>query len=88
MLLFFMKLLIRFGRNAVELGYLPSKIQAYLHRQKIRRVYMPIFITSKLSIRFNWEASGRARDSWSGGRRFNPRCGCPLPTDWVGVNIM
>ena len=31
---------------------------------------------------------GRARDSWSGGRGFDPRCGRPLPTGWVGVSIM
>ena len=31
---------------------------------------------------------GRARDSWSGGPGFDPRCGRPLPTDWVGVSIM
>ena len=30
----------------------------------------------------------RARDSWCGGRGFDPRCGHPLPTGWVGVNIM
>ena len=31
---------------------------------------------------------GRARDSWSGGPGFDPRCGRPLPTGWVGVSIM
>ena len=31
---------------------------------------------------------GRARDSWSGGSGFDPRCGHPLPTGWVGVSIM
>ena len=31
---------------------------------------------------------GRARDSWSGGPGFDPRCGRPLPTGWVGVTIM
>ena len=31
---------------------------------------------------------GRARDSWSGGLGFDPRCGRPLPTGWVGVSIM
>ena len=30
----------------------------------------------------------RARDSWWGGPGFDPFCGCPLPTDWVGVSIM
>ena len=31
---------------------------------------------------------GRARDSWLGGPGFDPRCGRPLPTGWVGVSIM
>ena len=31
---------------------------------------------------------GRARDFWSGGPRFDSRCGRPLPTGWVGVSIM
>ena len=31
---------------------------------------------------------GRARDFWSGGPGFDPRCGRPLPTGWVGVSIM
>ena len=31
---------------------------------------------------------GRERDSWSGGPGFDPRCGRPLPTGWVGVSIM
>ena len=31
---------------------------------------------------------GRARDSWSGGPGFDPRCGRPHPTGWVGVSIM
>ena len=31
---------------------------------------------------------GRARDSWSGGPGFDPRCGRPLLTVWVGVSIM
>ena len=31
---------------------------------------------------------GKARDSWSGGPRFDPRCSRPLPTGWVGVSIM
>ena len=31
---------------------------------------------------------GRARDSWSGGAGFDPRCGRPLFTGWVGVSIM
>ena len=31
---------------------------------------------------------GRVHDSWSEGPGFNPRCGRPLPTGWVGVSIM
>ena len=31
---------------------------------------------------------GRARDSWSGGPGFDPRCGRPLPPGWVGVSVM
>ena len=31
---------------------------------------------------------GGARDSWSEGPRFDPRCGRPLPTGWFGVSIM
>ena len=31
---------------------------------------------------------GRARDFWSRGPGFDPRCGRPLPTGWVGVSIM
>ena len=31
---------------------------------------------------------GRARDSGWGGPGFNPRCGRPLPTGWVGVSIL
>ena len=27
---------------------------------------------------------GRAHDAWSGDSSFNPRCGRPLPTGWVG----
>ena len=30
----------------------------------------------------------RARNSWWGGRGFDPRCGHPLPTGWDGVSIM
>ena len=29
-----------------------------------------------------------ARDFWCGGYEFDPRCGRPLPTGRVGVNIM
>ena len=31
---------------------------------------------------------GRASDFWSGRPGFDPRCGRPLPTGWVGVSIM
>ena len=31
---------------------------------------------------------GKARDSGCGGRGFDPRCGRPLPIDWVGISIM
>ena len=31
---------------------------------------------------------GRARDSWWGDPGFDPRCGRPLPTGWVGDSIM
>ena len=30
--------------------------------------------------RASLQSVGRARDSWSGGPGFDPRCGCPLPT--------
>ena len=50
---------------------------------------MYLYLLLQLTMRGGRGSSvGRARDSWLGGPGFDPRCGRPLPTGWVGVSIM
>ena len=51
-------------------------------------IFLFIFFSSTCFFRRHGSYVGRARDSWSGGRGFDPRSGHQLPTGWVGVSIM
>ena len=62
----------------------PVVFQGIENKVDVMSFFMSYFCTSG----GRGSSVGRARDSWSAGPGFDPRCGRPLPTGWVGVSIM
>ena len=77
-------------RIALQIFFFLSIIQSISVKKK--SVFSLVYLfTPMISIFKGGERGssvGRARGSWWGGPEFDSRCGCPLPTGWVGVSIM
>ena len=68
----------------------PSSLHPYMYVdfKGVTLKMQAVIYTGLCGVGGRGSSVGRTRDSWSGGPRFDPRCGRLLPTGWVGVSIM
>ena len=93
-------LTIFFGNDEFSTPQFPSQTLVSRHKNNYCRwifalthnlYILPLILSLTLFLTLSGRRGssvGRARYSWWRGPGFDPRCGRPLPTGWVGASIM